>query len=135
MNASTTMQFHIVNDFGQKYDYLYGVSYARVLYLMIPGELYPCKPLGFTSRLAAVYEPGAVTSLCATQLGELYANFGFLCGLLLPVITVLILMFSEKLKAGIQNRVLLSAVLFLLLMWCARFMFEDNFINCLFVRL
>jgi oligosaccharide repeat unit polymerase len=119
---------HIVNDFGAKWDYLYGASYSKALTFVVPRRLYPNKPESFTVQLAKRYEPGEVTSLVATQLGELYANFGVLSVLLLPSVTVLILLLSEKLARRFEEHVLLSAVLFVLLIWCVRSTFADNFV-------
>jgi hypothetical protein len=133
--SDTVMLFHIINDFGQKYDYMYGASYARVFFFMVPRRFYPEKPERFTVQLAKIYEPGVTTSLAATQLGELYANFGPLSVVLLPLITTLILWLSESLTQEIEKRILVSTVVFLLLIWSARATFEDNFINLLFVLL
>ena len=79
--------------------------------------------------MAQLYEPGQETSLGGTQLAELYANFGVLSVLLLPAITVLILLLSERLTRNIEKHVLLSAVLFVLFIWYARSSFEDNFVT------
>jgi len=124
--------FHIVNDFGYKYVYMYGASYLRALFFLVPRHLYPEKPAGFAERLAAIYEPGQITSMGGTQLGELYANFGILSVLLLPFITVLIFLLSEKLRQKFEKHGLLLAVLFLLSIWFARSTFADNFITFLF---
>ena len=102
---------------------------------MVPRRFYPEKPERFTVQLAKIYEPGVTTSLAATQLGELYANFGPLSVVLLPLITTLILWLSESLTQEIEKRILVSTVVFLLLIWSARATFEDNFINLLFVLL
>jgi hypothetical protein len=133
--GDTMILFHIINDFGQKYDYMYGASYARVFFFMVPRRFYPEKPERFTVQLAKIYEPGATTSLAATQLGELYANFGAFSVVLLPLITTLILWLSESLTQEIEKRILMSAVVFLLLIWSARATFEDNFINFLLALL
>jgi hypothetical protein len=119
---------HIVSDFGGKFDYLYGQSYSKALTFIVPRRLYADKPAGFTVQLAKRYEPGEETSLGATQLGELYANFGLLSVLLLPSVTVFILLISGKLARSYEEHALLSAVLFVLLIWCVRSTFADNFV-------
>lgn len=133
--SDTVILFHIINDSGEKYDYMYGESYARVFFFMVPRRFYPEKPERFAVQLAKIYEPGATTSLAATQLGELYANFGAFSVVLLPLITILILWLSESLTQEIEKRILLSTVVFLLLIWSARSTFEDNFINFLLTLL
>jgi hypothetical protein len=129
--SDTVFLFHIINDFGSKYRFLYGASYARALFFMVPRSLYPNKPTGFAIQLAEIYEPGETTSFAATQLGELYANFGPVSILLLPLLTVGILFFSEWLTRRISKHALTAAVVFLLLIWSARSTLEDNFITFL----
>lgn len=126
---------HVVNDFGDKFNYLYGLTYTKAITFPLPRRLFPEKPQSFAALLAGLYEPGETTSLSATQFGELYANFGVLSVFLLPLVTVLILLLSEKLMQNIGKYSLLSAVLFLLLIWTARSSFEDNFIVFLFAVL
>lgn len=121
--------FHIIQDFGNKYDYLYGVSYARVAYFAIPRSIFPDKPHGFNLRLAELYEPGQNTSFGATQLGELYANFGPVSILLLPGLTLAILLLSNRLRVRAEHHILIFTELFLLLIWCARSTLEDQFIT------
>jgi hypothetical protein len=133
--VSVIQVLHMVNDFGQKFDYLYGLSYSKAVTFVLPRRLYPNKSQNFPVLIARLYEPGQVTSLGTTQLGELYANFGALSVLLLPFITALILLLSERLTRKIEKHVLLSAVLFVLLIWYARSSFEDNFITFLFALL
>lgn len=130
--TGTMLLFHIINDFGDKYEYMYGASYARALYFLVPRRFYPEKSASFEERLAAIYEPGEITSLDATELGELYANFGVLSVLLLPFITFWILLFSEKFTQEIEKHVLFSGLLFLLSIWFARTTFSDNVHTLLF---
>jgi oligosaccharide repeat unit polymerase len=125
--VNVMLLLHIVNDFGTQWDYLYGASYSKALTFVVPRRLYPEKPAGFTVQLAKRYEPGEETSLGATQLGELYANFGVLSVLLLPAFTAFILLLSEKLARRFEKYALRSAVLFILLIWCARSTLADNF--------
>ncbi len=127
--VDTMILLHMINDFGTKYDYLYGGSYARVLYFLVPRSIYPEKPSGFSVRMAAVYEPGNLGSLAVTQFGECYANFGPFSLLLFPLATVIIMKFSAGSAGQMQNHALLSAVVFVLFIWVARSSFEDNFIT------
>jgi hypothetical protein len=127
--ASVMQLLHMVNDFGEKFNYLYGLSYTKAVTFVVPRSLYPGKPQNFPVMMARLYEPGQETSLGGTQLAELYANFGVFSVLLLPTITVLILLLSEKLTRNIEKHVLLSAVLFVLFIWYARSSFEDNFVT------
>jgi len=127
--ASVMQLLHMVNDFGEKFNYFYGLSYTKAVTFIVPRSLYPGKPQNFPVLMAQLYEPGQETSLGGTQLAELYANFGVLSVLLLPAITVLILLLSEKLTRNIEKHVLLSAVLFVLFIWYARSSFEDNFVT------
>jgi oligosaccharide repeat unit polymerase len=121
--------FHIIGDFGNKYDYLYGSSYLRAAYFVLPRSAFPQKPHGFNLQLAELYEPGEDTSFCATQLGELYANFGPFSILLLPGLTLAVLLLSNRLRPGAPHHLLLFTALFLLLIWCARSTLEDQFIT------
>jgi hypothetical protein len=125
----TMILLHMINDFGTKYDYLYGGSYARVLYFLVPRSIYPEKAAGFAVRMAMLYEPGNLGSLAVTQFGECYANFGPFSLILFPLITVIIMKFSASAAGQMRNHALLSAVVFVLFIWVARSSLEDNFIT------
>jgi hypothetical protein len=127
--------FHVIQDFGDKYDYLYGTTYARAAYFAIPRSWFPEKPHGFNLQLAELYEPGQSTSFAATQLGELYANFGLLSVLLLPGLTLAILLLSNRLRPWAERHPLVFTELFLLFIWSARSTLEDQFITFLFAFL
>jgi hypothetical protein len=131
----TMILFHVVNDFGSKHEYLYGASYARVLFFWAPRRLYPQKPAGFASQMAALYEPGEPTSLNATALGEMYANFGFLCILTLPLFSVGTFYFDCWLARKRVTSSLFSATAFLIFIWLARSSFSDNIITLLVATL
>jgi hypothetical protein len=133
--ASVMQLMHMVNDFGDKFNYFYGSTYSKAVTFMVPRALYPNKPENYPVQIAKLYEPGEVTSLGTTQLGELYANFGAFAVLLLPLFTIMILFLSAQLTRKIENHVLLLAILFLLLIWFARTSFEDNFVTFLFSML
>ncbi len=123
---------HMVNDFGDEFSFFYGLTYSKAITFVIPRALYPNKPENYPVQIAKLYEPGEVASLGTTQLGELYANFGVLAVLLLPLFTTLILLFSTKLVGRSENHALLLAVIFLLSISFARTSFEDNFITFCF---
>ncbi len=134
--ATSVMLFlHVVNDFGGRFNYMDGVTYSKSLTFILPRKLYPAKSENFPVLLADLYEPGELTSLGATQLGELYANFGPASILLLPFMTILIQLLSRKLGGTIENHLLLSATLFLLLIWAALASFEDSFITFFFAAI
>jgi hypothetical protein len=133
--TSVMLLLHIVNDFGDKFDYFYGLTYSKAITFIVPRRIYPNKPDGFTVQVAKLYEPGEVTSLATTQLGELYANFGVFVLVLLPFFTVLIWLLSVKLAGRIEKNALLLAILFLLMIWFARTSLADNFITFLFAML
>ena len=73
--SNVMMLLHIINDFGSRYDLLYGTTYTRAITFPIPRSIYPNRPQSFTGTLAELYEPEAHTSFNSTALGEMYANF------------------------------------------------------------
>jgi hypothetical protein len=123
---------HMINDFGDKFDFFYGSTYTKAITFLVPRALYPNKPENYPAQIAKLYEPGEVTSLGTTQLGELYANFGVFVVILLPSFTIMILFLSAKLTSKMESQALLLAVLFLLMICFARASFEDNFITFVF---
>jgi oligosaccharide repeat unit polymerase len=125
----TLILLHMINDFGCKNEYLYGSSYARILYFAVPRSIYPEKPLGFSLEMGAIYEPGTGVSLAVTQLGECWANFGPLSLVLFPLITLAILKLSTTQAEYLRNHALLETTAFVLLIWMARSSFEDNFLT------
>ena len=130
--ANIMILMHIINDFGNKYEFFYGLTYSKAVIFLVPRALYPNKPENYTGQIARLYEPGEDTSLNTTQLGELYANFGIFTVLLLPFFTILINFLSANLTRKIEGHVLLLTALFLLMIWFARSSFEDNFITFVF---
>jgi hypothetical protein len=126
---------HMVNDFGNQFNYFYGLTYSKAVTFILPRAWYPGKPENYPVQIARLYEPGEVTSLSTTQLGELYANFGVLVVPLLPLFTILILLGSAKLAERFAHHALLLAVLFLQCISFARSSFEDNFISLIFAVL
>jgi hypothetical protein len=130
--ADTVILFHIIGDFGNKHSYLYGATYARVFFFWIPRSIYPAKPAGFASQLAAIYEPGELTSLNATALGEMYANFGPLSLLTLPLFTLSTLLFDGWLARRRASSIMFLTTSFLIFIWLARSSFADNVITLVF---
>jgi oligosaccharide repeat unit polymerase len=131
--ASTIMlSLHMVNDFGNRFNYLKGITYSKAFTFVLPRKIYPNKPENFPALLAKLYEPGEITSLGATQFGELYANFGLLTMFLLALVTGLILVLSSKLARVVGRHLLLSATLSLLLTWAVLVSVEDSFITFVF---
>jgi hypothetical protein len=120
---------HVVNDFGGRFEYLHGATYGRLLTFWLPRSVYPDRPLDFTSQAALCYLPGESTSLCATALGEAYANFGFAGVLVLPLITWLVTKYATYLERRADGAPLLSAASFVVLIWFARCTFAENVFN------
>jgi len=122
---------HMINDFGNRYDYLYGSTYSRVFTFFVPRSIYPSRPENFTSLAASLYQPGDITSLGSTALGEAWANFGILGIFVLPLFTWLALRYSEWLAAAGARHALLSAVSFALFIWFARGTFAESVMTLL----
>jgi hypothetical protein len=129
--VDTLLLLHIPNDFGNRIPYLYGISYSRALTSPIPRFLYPHKPRNFADFLANVYLPGEETSLNATALGEMYANFGPLTLLLFPLLSLsMVFLTAWATKRHLRHGLLLP-LLFMLAVWAARSTLEDSFIMLL----
>jgi hypothetical protein len=133
--GAVMLLLHMVNDFGGKFDYLYGGTYARLLTFWLPRSFYPSRPLDFTNQAAAYYLPGEPTSLCATALGEAYANFGPFSIFVLPLFTWGVVKYTASLSCSGTGRPLMSAVAFVILIWFARCTFAENVINLMAVAL
>lgn len=133
--ADTMILFHIVKDFGKDIPYLYGESYLRSFTSLIPRRFYPNKPSNFTVALAEIYVPGETTSLAATALGEMYANFGPVSILLMPVLTLGIIRLGNWSVRTRDAHPLRSAVLFVLIISVARATVEDSFVLFILVTI
>ncbi len=133
--SGVMLLLHTINDFGDKFSFFYGLTYSKAITFVVPRAFYPNKPENFPAQIAKLYEPGEVTSLGTTQLGELYANFGVFVVVLLPFFTIMILVLSTKLTQKIESHTLLLAALFVLFIWVARTSFEDNFVTFVFTAL
>lgn len=116
---------HMINDFGTKFDYLYGGTYARPLTLVLPRRFCPVRPPDMTSLAAQLYEPGESTSLGSTSLGEAYANFGIAGILVLPALTWFAVWCDKRISRS-GNHFLLSAVSFVMFIGFVRFPFAEN---------
>ena len=127
--GAVMLLMHMVNDFGGKFDYLYGSTYGRLFTFWLPRSIYPSRPLDFTNQAAVLYLPGETTSLCATALGEACANFGWIGIVVLPLFTSGVVWYTKYLNRGEGGRPLLSAVSFVVLIWFARCTFAENVIN------
>jgi hypothetical protein len=124
----TLLLLHIPNDFGHHIPYLYGISYSRAITSPIPRFLYPHKPKIFTDFLASVYVPGEETSLNATALGEMYANFGPMTLLLFPLLSLSMVFLTVWATKKQTKHGLLLPLLFVLSVWAARSTLEDSFV-------
>lgn len=124
--ANLLLLMHIIGDFGDKYDYLYGSTYSRLLTFFEPRILNPERTESFTIIAAKLYEPGEQMSLNSTALGEASANFGILGVFVLPLFTWLALGYSQWLLVGYRKHALLCAVSFVMLIWFARSTFAEN---------
>ena len=119
---------HIVDDYGNRVDYLKGLTYSRALISLVPRRLLPDKPHNFTALMAEQYLPNVETSLNATAIGEMYANFGPLTLFLFPALTGAVIGLSRWSSGAVLKHPLLHAVLFVVLLWAARSTLEDNFV-------
>jgi hypothetical protein len=130
--SNVMLLFHIINDFGTRYDFLYGSTYTRATTFFIPRTIYPDRTKSFTVTLAELYEPEAHTSFSSTMLGEMYANFSILSAFLLPMFTLAILWASGWVMKRLHRHGLLSALLFMIFAWMSRSVFAGNFIAIIF---
>jgi oligosaccharide repeat unit polymerase len=126
---SVMLLLHIINDFGNRYEFLDGLTYSRTFTALIPRRIYPQKPLNFTLVLAKAYQPGITTSLNATAVGEMYANFGALTLLFFPLLTMGILRLNRWALQKERAHPLLPPIVFILLVWVSRGTLADNFIH------
>ena len=117
---------HMINDFGGKFDYLYGSTYTRLFTSFLPATLAPYRPPDFTTMAAQLYEPGGATSLGSTALGEAYANFGFAGILVLPLLTGLAAGCDHRMARRDGGDSLISAVSFVMFIAFVRFPFAEN---------
>jgi oligosaccharide repeat unit polymerase len=124
--SAITLLMHLINDFGDKYEYLYGSTYSRLFTFFEPRSLHPERTPDFGTLTATLYEPGETTSFTSTPLGEAYANFGFFGIFVPPLFTWLALSYSRRLALVGEKHTLLTAVSFVMFIWFARSPFAEN---------
>ena len=127
--SGVMLLMHMINDFGSKFDYLYGGTYARFFTFFLPAGLSAGRSPDFTTLAAQLYQPGQETSLGSTAMGEAYGNFGVAGILVLPLLTWFAVACS-KLIAGVRGRhSLTGAVSFVMFASFVRFPFAENAIT------
>jgi O-antigen polysaccharide polymerase Wzy len=126
--TDVVLLMHMINDFGGKFDYLYGRTYGRLLTFFLPKSVYPHRPSDFTILAANLYEPGESTSLASTSLGEAYGNFGFIGIFFLPAMTWAAFRLTDRLAKTGKSYSLMSGVLFVMFIWVARGTFAESVI-------
>ena len=124
--SGVMLLMHMINDFGTKFDYLYGGTYTRLVTSFLPARICPGRPPDFTTLAAHLYEPGEATSLGSTVLGEAYANFGVAGILALPLLTWFAISCSERIARTGREGTLMSAVSFVMFVAFVRFPFAEN---------
>ncbi|EJS74034.1 O-antigen polymerase [Bacillus wiedmannii] len=122
--ANVLVAFHIINDYGNIYEYLHGATYSRVLTSFIPDL--SNKIDSFTVIIGSNYMPGTNVSLNSTIIGELYANFGLLLILILPILAVFLILLSQRLNMRVAP--IVTCVIGVLICWFVRSVFSDNFL-------
>lgn len=127
--SAITLLMHMINDFGDKYDYLYGTTYGRLFTFFQPRSLHPERTPDFATLAAMLYEPGETTSYTSTPLGEAYANFGISGIFVPPLLTWLAFSYSGWLALGGEKHSFLTAVSFVVFLWFARSPFAENSIT------
>jgi oligosaccharide repeat unit polymerase len=121
---------HIVLDYGVSEDFLYGSSYLKTITSWIPRSLYPTKTKNFSVLLARKYLPNQETSINATVLGELYANFGAFTLLFFPLLTFGVLNMNNWVERHSASHPTYPALFFVLAIWMVRITFTDAAVLC-----
>ena len=80
----------IVRDFGDKFDYLYGISYLKSFFFFVPRSIWPDKPNSLPVIIGDIYCPNCGVAFITTALGEAYANFGFISLIIIPLVIIII---------------------------------------------
>jgi oligosaccharide repeat unit polymerase len=122
--SAVMLLMHMINDFGTRFDYLYGGTYARLFTFFLPGSRGAGQLPDFSTLAAELYEPGQTTSLGATALGEAYANFGFAGMLVMPLLACLAVVCGNRMAGGSHS--LMAAVSFVMFAAFVRFPFAEN---------
>jgi oligosaccharide repeat unit polymerase len=135
MDATEGLDFllllHIVQDYGSRRDFLYGETYLKTITAWVPRSLYPTKTENFTVLLAKEYLPNQETSLNATVLGEMYANFGAFTLLVFPLLAITVVSADHWIEDHREAHPLFSALFFVLAVWAVRTAFADTVVLCL----
>jgi oligosaccharide repeat unit polymerase len=124
--SGVMLLMHMINDFGTKFDYLYGGTYARLFTFLLPGSRSTGQLPDFSTLAAELYEPGQATSLGATALGEAYANFGFAGMLVMPLLAGLAVWCGNRMSRAGGGHSLMAAVSFVMFVAFVRFPFAEN---------
>ena len=128
--------FEIIKKAGSEFDFILGQSYAKAVTWIIPRSIWPEKPLSATQLVAAALEPGEDGwSMSFTQFGEVYYNFGMAALGVIPIITMLIVVFSNYLEKRFYRMPLKVVSACLLTFWMSRSIFADNLVLLLFTFL
>lgn len=125
--SAVMLLFHIIKDFGDRIDYLYGASYVRLLDFLVTSP--QNKSENFSIYLARTFEDTDETSFTATVLGEGYANFGPFSVLVLPIG----MMTSYALTLMFGRNALVSAIGFLFILKSMRYFFSVMVVILLFL--
>ncbi|GAC1683018.1 MAG: hypothetical protein PVS2B2_22090 [Candidatus Acidiferrum sp.] len=121
---------NIIHDYGPRREFLYGETYLRTLTAWVPRSLYPTKTENFTVLMAKQYLPNQETSLNATALGEMYANFGPFTLLLFPLLTMGVLSVNRWVQSRSEAHPILPALFFVMAIWIMRMAFADAIVLC-----
>jgi oligosaccharide repeat unit polymerase len=127
--TSVMLLLHMINDFGNRYTFLYGTTYSRTFLSLIPRSIYPNKPDSLPLVLARIYEPQETTSFGATAVGEMYANFGPLTLIFCPLFTFSILLLNRSALRRACTHPLLCPTIFVSLLWVARSAVAENVLH------
>ena len=94
--ANAYVLIQVIEDFPDKYEYIYFDPYVKIVGTIIPRSLWPSKPQSVPLIFAKIYNPELEGfSLNGTLLGEGYASLGFF-GVFLILICVLLLLYASK---------------------------------------
>lgn len=124
--SAVMLLMHMINDFGTKFNYLYGSTYERLVTFWLPATFSAGRPPNFAVIAAQLYEPGEPTSLGSTALGEAYGNFGIAGVLVMPILTWFAVRCGERFARAGGRHSLMAAVSFLMFITFMVFPFDQN---------
>lgn len=97
----------LLNNMPSGVPFLLGQSYLKLLYILVPREIWPAKPETITTWVLHVFRPelwSQGVSIGPSFLGEAYANFGWLgigvAGVVLGIVVGKITSLRRKIEAG-----------------------------------